>query len=286
MNNNTIYTLGKALEDPNKTLIITGKLLEVSEQPKVDLEDPNHTKKGYIVDKFLLEDIEDRDGSRDYEGVKIIFIDGPMPNQYIFGKGQIVFYKSSAPEHREKESKIMVFLEKEHLRTYITEKIESGELVKHNLENGNLESINRFTDYALDGIQEYYHEDGVTLAKRENYVNGVLEGESLEYYPEGTLYLKTLYVNGKANGDREKRYTDGKIWFKDTMINDVRQGLLTVWNESGKLWLKADYKDGVYHGNLVEWDEQERVVREEVYVEGTADVANSKYYRYETVTTN
>lgn len=279
MNNNTIYTLGKDITDPNKTLLITGKLLEISTCPTIDLVDPNHAKKGFIVDRFILEDIEDRDGNKDYYGVKIIFIDGPMPNQYIFGKGQVVFYKSSTTEHREKESKVMVFLDKDNLRNYITEKVENGELIKHNLENGKLESINRFKDSVLDGIQEYFHEDGTTKAKIDNYVNGVLEGESLEYYPEGTIYMKTFYKNGKVNGKREKFYGNEKLWFVDTMVDDLRQGLLTVWNESGKLWLTAEYKDNIYHGILKEWNEQEQLVREEVYVDGQVDTSQSKYYK-------
>jgi len=51
---------------------------------------------------------------------------------------------------------------------------------------------------------------------------GLLEGESVGYYPSGSVMVEEVYVNSKLNGIVRRYYTDGTLAMEDTYASGVR----------------------------------------------------------------
>jgi len=111
--------------------------------------------------------------------------------------------------------------------------------VERNYENEKLHGAVKEYNENGDLIEEVYYQNGKRHGKRvsviysdehtvtEHYNNGVLEGEYMSAYNNGTMIEKGTY---DANGKKTGRWTR--------------------WNRDGELNNEADYLDGKYHGEL------------------------------------
>src|SRR5690606_17019054 len=74
------------------------------------------------------------------------------------------------------------------------------------------------------GLWKYYHQDSDKLLMTENYKNGVLEGEKLIFFENGTTTERSIYSNGELHGEQQ------------------------IYSEKGVLLKRFNYNNGELHG--------------------------------------
>ena len=91
----------------------------------------------------------------------------------------------------------------------------NGWIERRNVEefhdNGRLARvINWYNDPDQTGIHHDFYPDGQPKYT-SNYINGVIEGEVLEYHDNGNIKLSGTYVNGKKHGTFTKYFKNGRV---------------------------------------------------------------------------
>ncbi|MFJ3959791.1 toxin-antitoxin system YwqK family antitoxin [Streptomyces sp. NPDC090036] len=82
-------------------------------------------------------------------------------------------------------------------------------------------------------VAEYQNGQLVCL---DDYVNGVRDGSSRAWYPDGTLKLEGTVRNGVALGEFKEWHANGVLKSRqmfDNYLYDLRQE--SVWDEEGRL---------------------------------------------------
>ncbi len=87
------------------------------------------------------------------------------------------------------------------------------------------------------------------------YVNDVIKGEVLNYYPDGTLQSKDSYENDKRNGVGTQYFANGKIRYEYTSANGELVGVFKEYYSNGLIKQECNYKNGKYDGIYKEFYE-------------------------------
>ncbi len=98
------------------------------------------------------------------------------------------------------------------------------------------------------GKWNYYQSDGVSLLSVENYINGILEGRVLTYYPNGKITEILHYKNGKLDGVVKQFSKKGSVLNHVNYVDGKLNGLAQYYNEKGELIYIGNYKDDVKVG--------------------------------------
>lgn len=147
---------------------------------------------------------------------------------------------------------------------------------KYYSEYSNLEAVTNFSDDGVIAYTETFHENGQPMAKgkyinqkkdstwlffsdvdgalvaKENYKNGVLDGESITYYPESeTLAEVIIYKNGLKHGPYFKYFPNGEIMVQGSFKDDMPNGLFEVFYPGGKPEIRGEYQNG---NKIGDWD--------------------------------
>ncbi len=85
-------------------------------------------------------------------------------------------------------------------------------------------------------------------AKVSNYVNGVLEGDVIEYFDTGVVKSKTIYVKGVREGISVINHPNGKPSVQERWKKGVQHGWQSAHDETGKEIGKKYY----YYGDRLE----------------------------------
>ena len=93
------------------------------------------------------------------------------------------------------------------------------------------------------GFIETYNEKNVLLARSE-FKNGIQDGSSKIYFPNGKLYSEASFKNGKQVGVQKDYYENGKLQGEATYKNGQLDGVAKLYDESGKLIEEATFKNG------------------------------------------
>ncbi|SDX83179.1 Antitoxin component YwqK of the YwqJK toxin-antitoxin module [Lutibacter oricola] len=115
--------------------------------------------------------------------------------------------------------------------------------VKFFTEKGILKSEGQMDGKVRTGKWVYYQADGKSLLSFESYKNGLLNGESITYYPNGKTAEIVHYKNKKLHGS-VKRFTK-----KGTVLDDVNyvegklNGYAKFYNEKGDLIYEGTYEN-------------------------------------------
>jgi len=128
-------------------------------------------------------------------------------------------------------------------------------VIKTFLKNSSQANVQFFTEKGIlesEGVMNgknrigkwlYYHPDGKSILSEENYVNGVLNGESKTYYLNGKTTEFSHFKNGKLHGNL-KRYADNGILLDDlNYMNDKLHGAAKYFNMDGQLIYWGDYEN-------------------------------------------
>ncbi len=72
---------------------------------------------------------------------------------------------------------------------------------------------------------------------KKEYIDGILNGETKFWYPNGKLESIELYKNGKINGNMIRYYRNGQMKARIPMRNGMRSGGAgeLFWDRNGKL---------------------------------------------------
>jgi len=107
-------------------------------------------------------------------------------------------------------------------------------------------------------------------AKVTNYVNGVLEGEVIEYFDTGVIKNKGKYVAGKLEGLYTMNHPDGTKMILERYRAGVRHGWCATYDQKGAEAGKKYF----YHGKEVKGEELEAKLK--YYKEKGIDPNNAK----------
>lgn len=81
-----------------------------------------------------------------------------------------------------------------------------------------------------------------------NWVRGVLHGEKLEWFENGTLKTKMNFVNGQREGAFTLWWSNGNIYMRGTYVNNDYEGRVECFYKSGNIQYVYHYSKGVLHG--------------------------------------
>lgn len=99
-------------------------------------------------------------------------------------------------------------------------------------------------DKKPNGLWKYYHFQSEHLMSIENYKNGVLNGEKIEYYKNGQIAEKDNYSEGKLNGKHFRYAENGNLIEEFTYKNGSIEGKANYYDNNGKILIKGNYKNG------------------------------------------
>ena len=102
----------------------------------------------------------------------------------------------------------------------------------------------------------------------ENYINGILDGVSKKWYPNGQLMEVRIYKLGQKNGKQVAYFENGKVKFDFTAKLDQYEGELKEWNNDGNLIHFATYKNGQEEGTQKMWYDNGKIRANYVMVNG------------------
>ncbi|MFC7358185.1 toxin-antitoxin system YwqK family antitoxin [Jejudonia soesokkakensis] len=120
--------------------------------------------------------------------------------------------------------------------------------VKFYSKEGKLMSEGRMNGKNKMGVWIFYAEESETPIMQENYKNGVLDGEKLLFYPDGSITEKLLFVNGVQEGESLFYSPKGIVLKQLTFSNNKLNGPAIYRDASGNITMKGNYKDGQNSG--------------------------------------
>ncbi|WP_338941679.1 toxin-antitoxin system YwqK family antitoxin [Fusobacterium nucleatum] len=121
----------------------------------------------------------------------------------------------------------------------------SHEIVTDEFPNGLLKQYFTFNkDGLLDGDSRQYYEEG-DIKSISPFKNNIANGTFISYYQNGNIKEKHTYKNGNEEGEGIFYYENGKLEEKYFMKNGKLDGEAVNYFEDGKIKNKAIFKDGV-----------------------------------------
>jgi antitoxin component YwqK of YwqJK toxin-antitoxin module len=104
-------------------------------------------------------------------------------------------------------------------------------------------------------IPEIIEDKSQKVAMVENYVNGIKNGDQIEYFEDGTIKSKFKYENGKKVGKGVTNHINGKPMMVENYKNGKLHGYVYAYDQAGKELGKKYYKNGdhLYGKELDKW---------------------------------
>ncbi len=162
------------------------------------------------------------------------------------------------------DSYLQVFLNKEGEEEHILKcpvcrneipYIKNGLIITYH-ENGSIHTKINYVNDVPEGLYETYYPSTNTveelsnkpslLASRYTIKNGKIDGLRIEYYDNGSIWLKCTYKNGIKDGIFEEYYEnedglDPILWHKGFYVNGKRSGLYQTFDINGNLIESINY---------------------------------------------
>jgi len=176
---------------------------------------------------------------------------------------------------------------------------------KNYYKNGIIKSEGNRKNYLLDSLWKFYDEDGkiildinYKLGKKngirstyqgdeiieENFVDDIKQGNTIVYFPNGKIKMKTPFVNGLEEGVTREYSIEGNIvqliTYKRGYITDrerinrydsdnLPHGKWKWFNDDETIvLLEGSFKHGLKHGYFKEYDEDGNLISVTKYVDG------------------
>ena len=114
-----------------------------------------------------------------------------------------------------------------------------GEWVYFQKKSNNIMTKEFYVDGVLDGVKITYYPEG-TIAEEVTYLKGVIEGESKYYSPKGILLRKLNYRNGLLQGPAIYYDGHGNVSIEGQYKQDKKDGLWKYYKD-GKVELEEVY---------------------------------------------
>jgi antitoxin component YwqK of YwqJK toxin-antitoxin module len=130
--------------------------------------------------------------------------------------------------------------------------------------SGRLSSSESYKEDKLNGpkIIYYLSEDlsnkSLIMASYTNYLNGLVDGEKVEYFDSGLIKLKGTYKNNKKIGVWDTNHPNGKLMLQERYKDGVLHGWSLAKDEAGTEISRKYY----FHGELLEGKKLENVMKQ------------------------
>jgi antitoxin component YwqK of YwqJK toxin-antitoxin module len=111
-------------------------------------------------------------------------------------------------------------------------------------EKGRIQKIDFYIQGILDGECKDIYPNGL-VKKKTQYVSGIKQGASTVYFDNGEIAKTCSYRNGKLNGECLTYYPNGLRESQLSYENDLLQGEATYWYDNGNLRAKKHYTYGL-----------------------------------------
>jgi len=119
-----------------------------------------------------------------------------------------------------------------------------------------------------DSTWQFFSESLGTLVSEEYYKNGLIEGMSRVFYPEGGLSEQHYYKHGIRDGLWEQYYMEGKLKLRGAYKAGEKQGSFKTLYSSGKPMIEGQYIAGHQTGTWIYYNEKGAVSKKETYENG------------------
>ena len=116
------------------------------------------------------------------------------------------------------------------------------------------------------------------LACQQNYVSGLLHGESKYYYASngiygvlgksGELMLSMTYNKGKITGESVLYSDDGNIDTRTPYLDGKIEGVTTSYYPSGQIKMEMPYQDNKQHGKAIFYYPSGQIKHQLTYLHG------------------
>lgn len=127
----------------------------------------------------------------------------------------------------------------------------NGSWIKNNVEGGKIQYLESYVDGQLNGPSLEFDTRGQVI-KRSDYKAGVFDG-IVASYKFGRVEKSTPYVNGVIEGTYEEFNGQGKIQKMIEFKDGKQNGALKYYDEQGNVTLEYQYKNGEkVSGGIVE----------------------------------
>ena len=107
-----------------------------------------------------------------------------------------------------------------------------------------------------NGLSIKFYADS-TIAEKALYKNDKKEGEWIQYYASGKMFLKATYTGGLLNGNFEVWYENGFPEIRGSYKNNLREGKWIIYNEDGTTRYELNYTGGITKDRQMDLDSSE-----------------------------
>jgi antitoxin component YwqK of YwqJK toxin-antitoxin module len=129
-------------------------------------------------------------------------------------------------------------------------------------------AVGNYLDEKKDSLWQFYSEFTGNVVSSDTYQNGVINGESKVFYPEGELSEIQIYKDGVKDGPWEQYFPDGKLKLRGSFNAGDKEGKFKAFYNSGIPMITGQYFQGHQDGTWVYYDEKGTMARQEVYNKG------------------
>ena len=176
-----------------------------------------------------------KEGKRDGE-FRVFLRNGKSAGSIFYKNGKII--KSTLVNSMKDNASFSIL-------TDINYNLNSHEIITDEFPNKLLKQYFIFNKNGLlDGESRQYYEEG-DIKSISPFKNNVADGVFISYYQNGNIKEKHIYKNGNKEGEGIFYYENGKLEEKYFMKNGKLDGEAINYFEDGKIRNKSIFKDGV-----------------------------------------
>ena len=255
-----IYTYAIDGKNTDKGYYSNGKLayiLElkiIKEQPPI----PNGKYIEYYKNGQIKVQGSYKEGKRDGE-FKAFLRNGKSAGSVFYKDGKII--KSTLVNSMKDNASFS-------LVTDINYNLNSHKIVTDEFPNGLLKQYFIYNKNGLlDGESREYYEEG-DIKSISHFKNHIPDGVFISYYQNGNMEEKYTYVNGQANGECFSYYENGKLEERYFLKNGEIDGEAFAYYPSGKLEVKDFFKDGKKEGESIFYHENGNIKQKSTFKNG------------------
>jgi len=199
-----------------------------------------------------------KDGKRDGE-FKAFLRNGKSAGSVFYKDGKII--KSTLVNSMKDNASFS-------LTTDINYNLNSNEIITDEFLNGLLKQYFIYNKNGLlDGESREYYEEG-DIKSISHFKNDIPDGVFISYYQNGNIENKYAYVNGQANGECFSYYENGKLEERYFLKNGEIDGEAFAYYPSGKLEVKDFFKDGKKEGESIFYHENGNIKQKSTFKNG------------------
>ena len=252
-----IYTYAIDGKNTDKGYYSDGNLAYIQEVKIIEGKEPilhgkyiEYYKNGQIKVQGLY-----KEGKRDGE-FKAFLRDGKSAGSVFYKDGKII--KSTLVKAMKDNASFS-------LVTDINYNLNSHEIVTDEFPNQLLKQYFIFNKNGLlDGESREYYEEG-DIKSISHFKNDIPDGVFISYYQNGNIENKYAYVNGQANGECFSYYENGKLEERYFLKNGEIDGEAFAYYPSGKLRGKEVQKLGKREGESIIYHENGNIKQKSTF---------------------